>query len=48
VNAAAKMPPESGVTLDVFVKEWRTNVAVNLKRGTTRAAESHLRAHIHP
>jgi len=48
VNAAAKMPPKSGVTLDVFVKEWRTNVAVNLKGGTTRAAESHLRAHILP
>jgi integrase len=43
-----KMPPKSGVTLETFVKEWRTNVAVNLKRSTTRAAESHLRAHILP
>jgi integrase len=48
VNVAAKMPPKSGVTLEAFVKEWRTNVAVNLKGGTTRAAESHLRAHILP
>jgi integrase len=31
-----------------FVKEWRPNVAVNLKSSTTRAAESHLRAHILP
>src|SRR5260221_1550691 len=42
------MPPKSGITLDTFVKEWRTNVAVNLKGSTTRAAESHLRAHILP
>jgi integrase len=48
VNVAAKMPPKSGVTLNQFVEEWRTNVAVNLKGGTTRAAESHLRAHILP
>src|SRR5690348_16032985 len=48
VNNVAKMPPKSGVTLDRFVKEWRTNVAVNLKGSTTRAAESHLRAHILP
>ena len=48
VNNAAKMPPKSGVTLTQFVEEWRTNVAVNLKGGTTRAAESHLRAHILP
>src|ERR1700688_2070667 len=48
VNAAANMPPRSGITLEAFVKEWRTNVAVNLKSSTTRAAESHLRAHILP
>jgi integrase len=48
VNAAAKLPPKSGVTLDSFVKEWRVNVAVSLKESTTRAAESHLRAHILP
>src|SRR5258708_6379401 len=48
VNTAAKMPPKSGTTLETFVKEWRTNVAVNLKSSTARAAESHLRAHILP
>src|SRR5882762_3782818 len=48
VNEAAKMPPRSGITLEKFVKEWRANVAVNLKGSTTRAAESHLRAHILP
>jgi integrase len=48
VNTAAKMPPKSGMTLETFVKEWRTNVAVNLKNSTTRAAESHLRAHLLP
>jgi hypothetical protein len=44
VNAAARTPPKSVLILDSFVKEWRTNVAVNLKQSTTRAAESHLRA----
>jgi hypothetical protein len=48
VNAASKLPPRSGITLKEFVEEWRTSVAVNLKSGTTRAAESHLRAHILP
>jgi len=48
VNAAGKLPPKSGMTLEAFVKEWRTSVAVNLKASTTRAAESHLRAHIIP
>jgi integrase len=48
VNTAAKLPPKSGKTLEQFVKEWRSNVAVNLKGSTTRAAESHLRAHIIP
>src|ERR1700678_1465162 len=48
VNDATKMPSKSGVTLEAFVKEWRTNVAVNLKASTVRAAESHLRAHILP
>ena len=48
VNAAAKLPPKPGITLDSFVKEWRSSVAVNLKGSTTRAAESHLRAHILP
>jgi integrase len=48
VNTAAKVPPKSGITLETFIKEWRTNVAVNLKNSTSRAAESHLRAHILP
>jgi len=48
VNAAVKMQPKSGVTLEEFVREWRSNVSVNLKSSTTRAAESHLRAHILP
>ena len=48
-NAAAKnLAPRIGLTLAEFVEEWRTNVAVNLKGSTTRAAESHLRAHIIP
>jgi integrase len=46
VNAAATLPPQSGVTLEEFVSEWRTGVAANLKASTTRTAESHLRAHI--
>jgi hypothetical protein len=48
INAAVQMPPKSGKTLEAFVREWRSNVAVNLKGSTTRAAESHLRAHILP
>ena len=48
VNTEAKRPPKSGITLNTFVKEWRTTVAVNLKGSTSRAAESHLRAHILP
>jgi integrase len=48
VNATAKLPPKSGMTLIQFVQEWRSSVAVNLKGSTTRAAESHLRAHIIP
>ncbi len=48
VNAAAKLPPKTGKTLEQFVQEWRSNVSVNLKSTTARAAESHLRAHILP
>ena len=48
VNAEAKLQPKSGMTLEQFVKEWRSSVAVNLKCSTTRSAESHLRAHIIP
>jgi integrase len=47
-DAAVKLPPKSGMTLSEFVEEWRQAVAVNLKGSTTRAAESHLRAHITP
>ncbi|HKW64359.1 MAG TPA: tyrosine-type recombinase/integrase [Candidatus Acidoferrum sp.] len=42
------MPQKIGLTLTDFVEEWRRDVAVNLKGSTTRAAESHLRAHIIP
>jgi integrase len=48
VNAATKMPPKTGKTLEKFVQEWRSTVSVNLKGSTARAAESHLRAHILP
>ncbi len=48
VNAAAKLPPKSGKTLEQFVQEWQSSVAVNLKGSTARAMESHLRAHITP
>ena len=47
-DAAMKLPPRTGLTLAEFVEEWRRDVAVNLKGSTTRAAESHLRAHINP
>jgi len=47
-EAAKKLPARTGLTLGEFVQEWRTNVAVNLKGSTTRAAESHLRGHIIP
>jgi integrase len=48
VNDAVKAAPKAGMTLEQFVKEWRASVAVNLKGSTTRAAESHLRAHLIP
>ena len=47
-EAAVKLPRKAGLTLAEFVEEWRISVAVNLKGSTTRAAESHLRAHITP
>src|SRR5712671_803160 len=31
-RANAKLPPKSGMTLEQFVKEWRSSVAVNLKK----------------
>jgi integrase len=48
VNAATKMPPKTGKTLEQFVQEWRPSVSVNLKGSTVRSMESHLRAHILP
>ena len=48
VNSTLQMPPKSGMTLEAFVQEWRSNVAGNLEASTVRAAESHLRAHIVP
>jgi integrase len=48
VNKEALRVPRTGITLEEFVTEWRTSVAVNLKGSTTRASESHLRAHIFP
>jgi integrase len=48
VNSAVKLRPKPGMTLNEFVVEWRSNVAVNLKSGTVRAAESHLRTHLLP
>jgi hypothetical protein len=47
-DEALKLPPKVGLTLSEFVEEWRRDVAVNLRGSTTRAAESHLRAHIIP
>lgn len=47
-DAAIKVPPRTGLTLAEFVEEWKRDVAVNLKGSTTRAAKSHLRAHIIP
>lgn len=47
-EAAMRMAPKSGSALSDYVEEWRRDLAVNLKRSTVRAAESHLRAHILP
>jgi integrase len=47
-SESVKMPPRTGMTLEQFVKEWQTSVAINLSATTARAAESHLRAHIIP
>ena len=48
VNVAPAPPPKVGKTLSTMVEEWRTDVAVNLKPSTVRAAESHLKLHIIP
>jgi hypothetical protein len=47
-SESVKMPPRTGMTLEQFVREWRTSVAINLAATTARAMESHLRAHIIP
>jgi len=47
-SESAKTPPRTGKTLEQFVREWRTSVAINLAATTARAMESHLRAHIIP
>lgn len=48
VNIAPPPPPKVGKTLATMVGEWRTDVEVNLKPSTRRAAESHLEHHILP
>lgn len=48
VNVAPAPPPKVGKTLSTMVQEWRSDVAMNLKPSTVRAAESHLRQHILP
>jgi integrase len=48
VNIAPPPPPKVGKTLSTMVQEWRSDVAVNLKPSTVRAAESHLIRHILP
>ena len=48
VNIAPPPPPKIGRTLQEAVKEWREQIAVNLKPSTVRAAESHLRQHLLP
>lgn len=39
---------KKGRTFAAAVKEWREQIAVNLKPSTVRAAESHLMHHIEP
>lgn len=47
-SESVKLASRTGITLEQFVKEWRTSVAINLAATTARAMESHLRAHIIP
>jgi integrase-like protein len=47
VNVApAPTPRRVGKTFSDAMQEWREQIAVNLKRSTVRAAESHLAQHI--
>jgi integrase len=49
VNTAPAPPViMKGKTFAEAVKEWREQIAVNLKPSTVRAAESHLAQHIEP
>ena len=49
VNTAPAPPAmRKGRTFAESVKEWREQIAVNLKPSTVRAAESHLTQHIEP
>jgi erythromycin esterase-like protein len=49
VNTAPAPPVmKRGRTFAEAVKEWREQIAVNLKPSTVRAAESHLAQHIEP
>jgi hypothetical protein len=48
VNVAPAPAPKTGKTVQSAVKEWREQIAANLKPSTVRTAESHLRRHILP
>jgi integrase len=49
VNTAPTPPAmRKGRTFAEVVREWREQIAVNLKPSSTRAAESHLARHIEP
>jgi integrase len=47
-TAPAPTAMKRGKTFAEAVKEWREQIAVNLKPSTVRAAESHLAQHIEP
>src|SRR3974377_1169721 len=47
-TAPAPSVMKRGKTFTEGVKEWREQIAVNLKPSTVRAAESHLARHIEP
>jgi len=41
VNVAGKLSPKSGMTLEMFAKEWRSSVAVNL-RAAQHVRQNHI------
>jgi integrase len=47
-TAPSPSPMRKGKAFAEAVKEWREQIAVNLKASTVRAAESHLAQHIEP